>query len=283
MKVVIDDRSGFCFGVVSAIEKAEKALAKGEQIYCLGDIVHNHQEVKRLEKMGMHTIDHEKYFSLKNCKVLLRAHGEPPKTYEYAKANSIELLDGTCPVVLKLQQRVRKGFSDIQAKNGQLVLLGKKGHAEIAGLNGQTGNQAIIIENEDDLHKIDPERPTLVFSQTTKSLEDFHKLTAQIKQQANAETAIKDTICRQVAHRVPRMKEFAAQHDVIIFVSGQKSSNGKALFKVCQSINPNSHFVSDKTELRPEWHTGYQSVGITGATSTPRWLMQEIADTLSLD
>lgn len=283
MKIVIDDKSGFCFGVVSAIRKAEEALAKGERIYCLGDIVHNHDEVKRLEALGMQTISHEEFFQLSNCTVLLRAHGEPPSTYQHAKDLNITLLDGTCPVVLKLQERVGRGFSELQAKNGQLVLLGKKGHAEIAGLNGQTGNRAIVVENENDLSQIDPERPVLVFSQTTKSLDDFHRLSEKIKAQSRSEVEIKDSICRQVAHRVPRMKEFAAQYDVILFVAGKKSSNGRALFDVCCSVNPNCHFVSSKDELKAEWFKNFQSVGITGATSTPRWQMDEIANSLPLD
>lgn len=283
MKVVIDDKSGFCFGVVSAIRKAEDALAKGEKIYCLGDIVHNHDEVKRLEALGMQTISNEEFSQLSNCTVLIRAHGEPPSTYQYAKANNITLIDGTCPVVLKLQERVGKGFTELQSKKGQLVLLGKKGHAEITGLNGQADNQAIVVENEEDLNQIDPELPVLVFSQTTKSLDDFHRLSEKIKAQSRSEVEIKDSICRQVAHRVPRMKEFAAQHDVILFVAGKKSSNGKALFEVCQAVNPNSHFISSKEELKAEWLKNFQSVGITGATSTPAWQMEEIANNLPID
>jgi 4-hydroxy-3-methylbut-2-enyl diphosphate reductase len=281
MKVVIDDKSGFCFGVVNAIQKAEELLRRGEKVYCLGDIVHNQLEVERLQQFGLETIDHEHYFQLSGCKVLLRAHGEPPSTYHYARENNIELIDGTCPVVLKLQQRVKKGFENLQTENGQLILLGKKGHAEISGLNGQTGNKAIIVEEEEDLQQIDPDKPALVFSQTTKSLDDFHRLSEKIKGRMKTKTEIKDTICRQVAHRVPRMKEFAAQHDAIIFVSGKKSSNGKALFKICKSINPNSFFISDKDELPPGQFKNYQSVGITGATSTPRWQMEEIANILT--
>ncbi len=283
MQVVIDDKAGFCFGVVNAIQKAESLLAKGEQIYCLGDIVHNNQEIARLEKLGMKTISHREYFKLNNCKVLLRAHGEPPQTYRYAKENQIELIDGTCPVVLKLQQRVHQGFDEIQSKNGQLVLLGKKGHAEITGLDGQTGNKAIIVETEADLNALDPQKPTLIFSQTTKSLEDFAKLSEKIKKQVEAETIIKDTICRQVAHRVPRMTEFAAKFDVILFIGGKKSSNGKALYQVCKSVNPNSYFISDTREFDPSWTQGCASVGITGATSTPRWQMEELSGILTKD
>lgn len=280
MKITIDDKSGFCFGVINAVTKAEEALTNGGSIYCLGDIVHNQQEVQRLEKLGLRTITRDEYFNLKNCTVLLRAHGEPPATYEHARRANIRLIDGTCPVVLKLQDRVRKGFEELQPKNGQLVLLGKKGHAEIEGLNGQTGEQAIIVETEADLLKIDPDRPVLVFSQTTKSLDEFRRLSGKISSTARAGAEIKDSICRQVANRVPRMREFAAQHDIVVFVGGQKSSNGKALFDVCRSVNPNSHFVSGTDDLRPEWFANCQSVGITGATSTPKWQMQEIADKL---
>jgi len=281
MKVVIDNKSGFCFGVVNAIQKAEQLLRNGEKIYCLGDIVHNQLEVERLEKMGMQTINQEQFLKLSNCKVLLRAHGEPPATYEYARQNNIELIDGTCPVVLKLQQRVLTGFNSISAQNGQLVLLGKKGHAEINGLSGQTGNRAIIIENNEDVDQLDPNKPTIVFSQTTKSLDDFQRLSEKLKEKVNADIEIKDTICRQVANRVPRMKEFAAEHDAIVFVGGQKSSNAKALFQVCQAVNPQSYFISDKSELNTSCFTKYHSVGITGATSTPQWQIEEIADILS--
>lgn len=281
MKVVIDDKSGFCFGVVNAIQKAEELLLQGEKVYCLGDIVHNQLEVERLQNMGLETINQTQYAQLSDCKVLLRAHGEPPSTYDFAKQNNIELIDGTCPVVLKLQQRVKKGFEDLQSENGQLVLLGKKGHAEVNGLNGQTGNKAIIIENEDDLEQLDPHKPTLVFSQTTKSLDDFHRLSTEIRNRVSEKTEIKDTICRQVAHRVPRMREFSAQHDAIIFVSGKKSSNGKALFNICKSVNPNAYFISTKEELNTEEFRKYHSVGITGATSTPRWQMNEIANILT--
>lgn len=278
MKVEIDQKSGFCFGVVNAVSKAEEALQSNEKLYCLGDIVHNGMEVSRLETLGLITIDHKKYFTLKNCKVLLRAHGEPPSTYEYARANNIELIDATCPVVLKLQQRVKKAHEDMQQQQGQVIIFGKKGHAEVKGLLGQTGNQAILVENEADLKQIDPQRPLVMFSQTTKPLDDFHRLSAKIQERAQAPTDIKDTICRQVANRVPLLKIFAAGHDVMIFVGGRKSSNAKLLFAVCQQANPNSYFISGKEELDTNWFTGHQSVGISGATSTPQWLMEEIAE-----
>ncbi|MFV0366654.1 MAG: 4-hydroxy-3-methylbut-2-enyl diphosphate reductase [Mangrovibacterium sp.] len=277
MKITIDEKSGFCFGVVGAIEKAEQLLKNGEKIYCLGDIVHNQMEVKRLENMGLISINHDEYFGLKDCKVLLRAHGEPPSTYEYAEAHNIEIIDGTCPVVLRLQRRVRDGYAHIQNENGQLVLLGKVDHAEVKGLNGQTYNNAIVIENDEDLQLLDPNKPTIVFSQTTKSLDDFHRLKNLISAHVKQETTVKDTICRQVSHRMPNVADFATQHDVIVFVSGKKSSNGKALYQNCKEKNNRTHFVSQLSDVQEEWFINCQSVGITGATSTPQWQMTEVA------
>ncbi|MFV0289404.1 MAG: 4-hydroxy-3-methylbut-2-enyl diphosphate reductase [Mangrovibacterium sp.] len=278
MKVTIDEKSGFCFGVVGAIEKAEQLLRNGEQIYCLGDIVHNQVEVKRLENLGLISINHEQFFQLENCKVLLRAHGEPPSTYEFALKKNIEIIDGTCPVVLRLQNRVRQGYLDITQENGQLVLLGKVDHAEVKGLNGQTNNRAIVIENDEDIKLLDPNKPTIVFSQTTKSLTDFHRLKDKITDYVSAQTTVKDTICRQVSHRLPNVEKFSSQHDVIIFVSGKKSSNGKALYENCKRVNQHTYFVSQLSDVLPEWFANCKSVGITGATSTPQWQMQEIAD-----
>lgn len=276
MKVEIDQKSGFCFGVVNAIEKAEEALKDGE-LYCLGDIVHNGMEIKRLEGLGLKTIDHETFFTLKNCRVLLRAHGEPPSTYEYAKANNIELIDATCPVVLKLQHRVKKAHDQMKDEGGQIIIYGKKGHAEVIALDGQTENKSVIIENEDDLLQIDPDKPAWIFSQTTKSVDEFHRLSAKIKENSNVNVEAKDTICRQVANRIPRLKIFAKQHDVIVFVGGKKSSNAKLLFEVCKHINTRSYFVSAIEEIEPQWFSGSKSVGISGATSTPQWLMEEAA------
>ena len=278
MKVTIDPKSGFCFGVVNAVQKAEDTLQMKEKLYCLGDIVHNGMEVDRLEKLGLVTIDREQFLKLKDCTVLLRAHGEPPSTYEFAKANNIELIDATCPVVLKLQQRVKKAYLEMQEKDGQIILFGKPGHAEVVGLSGQTNDEAVVIENEQDLKKIDPEKPAYLFAQTTKSIDKFHLLADKIKQNTSQEFVAKDTICRQVANRVPRMKEFSKEHDVILFVGGKKSSNAKFLFEVCRQYNPNSYFVSNKTELQTGWFEGKSSVGICGATSTPQWLMEEIAE-----
>ena len=278
MKVVIDQNSGFCFGVINAIKKAEENLKNDEYLYCLGDIVHNDMEISRLEKLGLRTIDHQQFLTLKNCKVLLRAHGEPPSTYEHARNNNIELIDATCPVVLKLQQRIKKAHEDMRQKEGQIVIFGKKGHAEVTGLNGQTGNNAILIENELDLTQIDPEKPLIMFSQTTKPLDEFYRLSGKIQEKAQASTEIKDTICRQVANRVPQLKTFASHHDVIIFVGGKKSSNAKMLFDICKQTNPNSYFVSATNEIETGWFENCETVGISGATSTPQWLMEEIAE-----
>ncbi len=278
MKVEIDHKSGFCFGVVNAIKKAEETLDQGEKLYCLGDIVHNGMEIKRLEALGLVTIDREQYLNLKNCRVLLRAHGEPPSTYEHAQANNIELIDATCPVVLKLQQRVKKAYEQMEAEDGQIILFGKKGHAEVTGLNGQTNNQSIIIEDEDDLKQVDPDKPAFLFSQTTKSIDQFQQLAQKLQENAKQPLTVKDTICRQVANRVPRVKEFASQHDILIFVGGKKSSNARFLFDVCKQTNPDSYFISNLAELDENWFQNKQSAGICGATSTPQWLMEQVAE-----
>lgn len=278
MKVEIDHKSGFCFGVVNAIKKAEETLGRGEKLYCLGDIVHNGMEIKRLEALGLVTIDREEYLNLKNCRVLLRAHGEPPSTYEHARANNIELIDATCPVVLKLQQRVKKAYEQMEAEDGQIILFGKKGHAEVTGLNGQTKDQSIIIEDEEDLKQVDPDKPAFLFSQTTKSIDHFQQLAQRLQKNAKQPLIVKDTICRQVANRVPRMKEFASQHDILIFVGGKKSSNARFLFDVCKQTNPDSYFISTLEELDENWFQNKQSAGICGATSTPQWLMEQVAE-----
>ncbi len=278
MKVTIDEKSGFCFGVVNAIDMAEDTLQQEEKLYCLGDIVHNGMEVNRLESLGLETIDREHFFKLKDCKVLLRAHGEPPSTYEYARENNIKLIDATCPVVLKLQLRVKKAHEEMEQKDGQIILFGKPGHAEVIGLSGQTNDEAIIIENEDDLKKIDAEKKAYFFSQTTKSIEKFHHLAKKIKNRSSQEIQVKDTICRQVANRVPRLTSFAKEHEIILFVGGKKSSNARFLFEVCQESNKHSYFVSNKDEIDVTWFDGKSTVGICGATSTPQWLMEEIAD-----
>jgi 4-hydroxy-3-methylbut-2-en-1-yl diphosphate reductase len=279
MIVEIDKKSGFCFGVIKAIKSAESELENSNLLYCLGDIVHNEKEVSRLGKMGLKSISKEEYFALKNCKVLIRAHGEPPETYNYADKNNIELIDATCPVVLTLQEKVKYSYNSKIKEKGQIVIFGKKGHAEIEGLNGQTDHNAIIIESIADVNKIDMQRPVSLYSQTTKRIEDFHKIASLIKTkiQPDVPVEIKDTICRQVSNRVPNLKVFASKYDLILFVAGKKSSNGKYLFSVCKEENPNSYSISQLDEIENRWFSEIKSVGICGATSTPNWLMEEVA------
>jgi 4-hydroxy-3-methylbut-2-enyl diphosphate reductase len=277
--IEIDQKSGFCFGVVNAIGKAEETLQTVDLLYSLGHIVHNELEVKRLQKLGLRTITHEEYFTIKDCKVLIRAHGEPPSTYEYARENHITLIDATCPVVLKLQQRVKKAAETMNSENGQLVIFGHLGHAEVAGLAGQTKNEAIIIDDPEDFRKLDPLRPVVVFSQTTKSVGDFRKLTQNIREQSQSgRVETHDTICRQVSNRVDHLDQFATRFDVIIFAGGRQSSNSQVLFDVCKKQNEHSYFVSTPEELNPEWFSGIETVGICGATSTPQWLMEKLAE-----
>lgn len=279
MIVEIDQKSGFCFGVSNAIRKAEETLNADGMLYSLGYIVHNELEVSRLQKIGLKTIDHEEFFKLKNCKVLIRAHGEPPSTYEYALKNNITIIDATCPVVLKLQQRVKKAADSMLKENGQVVIFGHQGHAEVDGLAGQTNNSAIVIEHPDDFEKVDPSRPVVVFSQTTKSVSDFKKLAQNIQEQAKQGSVESyDTICRQVSNRVPHLAKFAVRFDVVIFVGGQRSSNAQVLFDVCKTQNEHSYFVSSPDDLNTAWFSGVNTVGICGATSTPQWLMEKVAD-----
>lgn len=283
MIIEIDQKSGFCFGVVNAIGKAEEMLKTEEMLYSLGHIVHNEQEVKRLQDLGLKTIDHEQFFKLKNCKVLIRAHGEPPSTYEYALKNNISLIDATCPVVLKLQERVKKAAQTMKDENGQVVIFGHQGHAEVTGLAGQTNDSALIVDHPDDLEKIDPSRPVTVFSQTTKSVDDFRKLNENIRSRSNPGLVqTHDTICRQVSNRAPHLQKFAACYDVVIFVGGRQSSNAQVLFDVCRGANHRSYFISDPAELQAEWFLNVNSVGICGATSTPKWLMEQVAGRIKL-
>lgn len=278
MIVEIDPKSGFCFGVLNAIGKAEQTLETEGLLYSLGHIVHNELEVKRLGESGLKTISHEEYFKLKDCKVLIRAHGEPPSTYEYALQNNIQLIDATCPVVLRLQQRVRKAAETMRQENGQVVIFGHQGHAEVTGLVGQTHNEAIVVEHSADLQKIDPTRPVVVFSQTTKSVDEFKKLKENIHQQSqNNRLEAHDTICRQVSNRVPHLEKFAGRFEIIIFVGGLLSSNARVLFDVCKQHNERSYFISSPEDLLAHWFSGIQTVGICGATSTPQWLMEKVA------
>lgn len=286
MNVTIDKNSGYCFGVEFAIQMAEDEMENCEELYCLGDIVHNSMEVKRLYEKGLRIIDREQLKELRDTKVLIRAHGEPPETYKTALENNIELIDASCPVVLKLQNRVKHAFDADKTKGGQIVIYGQVGHAEVIGLAGQTGDEAIIVTTEEDLDKIDFSRPVTLFSQTTKSTKGFYHIKSLIEerlQQANQDsTALNanDSICRQVSNREPQLTKFSVEHDVIIFVSGKKSSNGKALYSVCKQHNPNSYFVENEEELEKEWFANAASVGICGATSTPMWLMQQVADSI---
>ena len=275
IKVEIDEGSGFCFGVVTAIHKAEEELAKGETLYCLGDIVHNSREVDRLKTMGLITINREEFKQLKNAKVLLRAHGEPPETYIIARENNIEIIDATCPVVLRLQKRIRQGYLADSDEEKQIVIYGKSGHAEVLGLVGQTDGKAIVIEKAEEAKKLDLNKSIRLFSQTTKSLDEFQEIVEYFKQ-PEATFEYYDTICRQVANRMPKLREFAATHDLIFFVSGKKSSNGKMLFEECLKVNANSHLIDNEKEIDPSLLQNVKSIGVCGATSTPKWLMEKI-------
>lgn len=284
MQVTIDKNSGYCFGVEFAIKMAEDEMEQSDKLYCLGDIVHNDMEVKRLSEKGLVVIDRDQLQELTNCKVLIRAHGEPPETYRTAIQNNIELIDASCPVVLKLQHRVKTAFDKMEKEQGQIVIYGKKGHAEVIGLTGQTLEKAIVVMGESDLDKIDFNRPVTLFSQTTKSTKGFYEISQKIEERiktAKGELTeldynANDSICRQVSNREPQLKKFAEDNDVILFVSGKKSSNGKALYQVCLSQNPRSYFVENETELDPEWFHFGDKVGICGATSTPMWLMEQV-------
>ena len=279
MTVEIDDKSGFCFGVVRAITKAEESLRNAGEVYCLGDIVHNRVEVSRLESLGLKTVRSEDLPALSGKTALIRAHGEPPATYEQAGRHGVRLIDATCPVVAALQLKVKKAYETMKAVGGQVVILGKKGHAEVVGLTGQVGGDAVVIEKLEDLALIDFARPIYLLSQTTQSLELFEAVKAEIYARAAdpAAVTVNDTICRQVSNRNPHLKAFSSRYDTVIFVSGKKSSNGKALFAACIAANPRSHNIEDEGELRAEWFAGCRSVGICGATSTPKWLMEKVA------
>ena len=276
--VEIDKSSGFCFGVVTAIHKAEEELAKGGTLYCLGDIVHNSREVERLKAMGLITINHEKFSRLHHAKVLLRAHGEPPETYETARKNQIEIIDATCPVVLQLQKRIKQEYNRTDDPEKQIVIYGKSGHAEVLGLVGQTAGKAIVIESLEEAKQLDFNKSIRLYSQTTKSLHEFREIVEYIQAHIAPHLTFQyyDTICRQVANRIPNIREFAASHDLIFFVSGKKSSNGKMLFSECLKVNPNSHLIDNVEEIDPTLIAGTRSIGVCGATSTPKWLMEEI-------
>ncbi|WP_192348129.1 4-hydroxy-3-methylbut-2-enyl diphosphate reductase [Algoriphagus sp. Y33] len=284
MQVTIDKNSGYCFGVEFAIKMAEDEMEQSDQLYCLGDIVHNDMEVSRLSEKGLVVIDREQLSELHDCKVLIRAHGEPPETYRTAIENNIELIDASCPVVLKLQHRVKSAFDKMEREEGQIVIYGKKGHAEVIGLTGQTLEKAIVVMEDSDLDKIDFSRPVTLFSQTTKSTKGFYEISQKIeeriqaaKQEVNRDTFNpNDSICRQVSNREPQLHRFSQENDVILFVSGKKSSNGKALYQVCLGQNARSYFIENETEINPDWFHKDEKVGICGATSTPMWLMEQV-------
>lgn len=282
LHIEIDASSGFCFGVTTAIRKAEEELQTSASLCCLGDIVHNGSECERLHTLGLQTIDHSALANLpKGTKVLLRAHGEPPATYDLARERGICIIDATCPVVLQLQRRIKKVYSEKQ--HPQIVIYGKRGHAEVLGLVGQTNGEAIVIEGVEEAAKLDFSRSIALFSQTTKPLEGFRKIVDYITHHMQAPATFRyfDTICRQVANRLPNIKAFAARHDVVVFVCGLKSSNGRVLHEACKQVNPHAYLVDTPEAIRSEWFKEASSVGICGATSTPKWLMERCADKIS--
>lgn len=283
-KIEIDEKSGFCFGVTTAIKKAEEELEKYGTLYCLGDIVHNSKEMERLKEMGLTTIDHEQFKKLKNVRVLLRAHGEPPETYKIAKENNIEIIDATCPVVLKLQKRIKQEYTNGDNKKKQIIIYGKRGHAEVLGLVGQTDGNAKVIQSIEEARTLDFSTNTYLYSQTTKSLEGFNKVTDYIREniKENVDFKYYDTICRQVANRMPDISHFASEHELIYFVSGKKSSNGKMLYEECLKVNPNSKLIEDESEVVESDIINCSSIGICGATSTPKWLMEKVKDKIEL-
>ncbi len=286
MLVEIDKRSGFCFGVQNAVEIAEKALIRGEKVFSLGPIVHNDMEVERLASLGLVSINHSEFLKLRDCKVLIRAHGEPPETYIIAEKNNILIIEATCPIVKKLQSKIKDIWKKADETKGQIVIFGKPGHAEVVGLLGQTENEGILISGPGDLDKINVTRPVALFSQTTMSVKDYENIAYLIRQRM-IEKGVRDpdellhvnrTICGQVSNREPHLRTFAKKHEVLVFVSGKESSNGKMLYSVCKNVNPETHFISSPEEIRKEWFTGKRSAGVCGATSTPKWLIEKVYD-----
>jgi 4-hydroxy-3-methylbut-2-en-1-yl diphosphate reductase len=289
MKVEIDRKSGFCFGVQNAVEIAEKALLKGEKVFSLGPIVHNDKEVERLSALGLVSIDHEQFLKLKDCKVLIRAHGEPPETYQTAQKNNITIIEATCPIVKKLQSRIKDTWKADRDSNGQVVIFGKSGHAEVVGLLGQIEDKGILVSGPGDLKKIDITKPVRLFAQTTMSIRDYTDFAELIRWEMKKKGItdidnmlhVNNTICGQVSNREPHLRSFAKKHDVLIFVSGRESSNGKMLFSICRSVNPESYFISSPDEIDREWFKGKKTAGICGATSTPKWLIEKVFETVS--
>jgi 4-hydroxy-3-methylbut-2-en-1-yl diphosphate reductase len=289
MVVEIDKQSGFCFGVQNAVEIAEKALLKGEKVFSLGPIVHNDKEVDRLSSLGLLSINHVEYAKLKNCKVLIRAHGEPPETYKIAEKNNLTIIEATCPIVKRLQSKIRETWLRTKEGSGQVVIFGKPGHAEVVGLLGQINNEGILVSGPDDFSKIDISKPVYLFAQTTMSVNEYSNLSDILRTKMEEKgifepgksLVINKTICGQVSNREPHLKKFAEKHDTIVFVSGRESSNGKMLYSVCKNVNADTHFVSSPDEIDKSWFTGKKSVGICGATSTPKWLIENIRDIIS--
>ena len=288
MHIEIDPQAGFCFGVTRVVKKAEEIIRDDGQLYCLGEIVHNQKEIERLEGKGLKTITYEEYLKLSDCKVLIRAHGEPPETYLYAQANNIELIDGTCPIVLRLQSKIKHDFADTQESGTQIVIFGKVDHAEVRGLAGQTSYKSVIVESPADIEKIDFSKPVHLYAQTTMSTSRYVELQKVIISRAadhgfdKPSLKCTNSICRQVSGRMPQLSEFCKRHDVILFVSYKQSSNGKLLFTHCKTVNENSYFVTDLKDIRADWFRNAKSIGITGATSTPGWLLREFAENISI-
>jgi 4-hydroxy-3-methylbut-2-enyl diphosphate reductase len=289
MVVEIDKQSGFCFGVQNAVEIAEKALLNGEKVFSLGPIVHNDKEVDRLSSLGLVSIDHDVFSNLRNCKVLIRAHGEPPETYIIAEKNNITIIEATCPIVKRLQSKIRETWIRTKESNGQVVIFGKPGHAEVVGLLGQINNEGVLVSGPADFEKIDISKPVYLFAQTTMSVKEYSNLSdilrTRMEEKGIPDTGknliINKTICGQVSNREPHLMAFAKKHDTIVFVSGRESSNGKMLYSVCKNVNSDTHFVSSAEELDNSWFSGKKSVGICGATSTPKWLIENIRDIIS--
>lgn len=282
MEIEIDKGSGFCFGVTTAISKAEEELSTAENLYCLGDIVHNGKECERLRKMGLITVGHNALNQLSDVKMLLRAHGEPPSTYKLANLRNIHLIDATCPVVLNLQKKIKRDYDADMSHTQQIVIYGKNGHAEVVGLVGQTNGNAIVIECLDDAKLLDFSRSIRLYSQTTMSLEGFNEIVNYIKEHISPSASFfyYDTICRQVANRISNIRDFAEKHDVVLFVCGKKSSNGKVLYNECRSVNIRTYIIDDPEEIDYGWLEGVSTIGVCGATSTPKWLMEECRDAI---
>ncbi|MFZ2339001.1 MAG: 4-hydroxy-3-methylbut-2-enyl diphosphate reductase [Bacteroidales bacterium] len=286
MKIEIDRKSGFCFGVHNAVEIAEEALLDGEKVYSLGPLMHNDMEMQRLSSLGLITVDHEQFSALKNCKVLIRAHGEPPETYRLALENNITIIEATCPIVRKLQSKIKKTWNEIRDRKGQIVIFGKPGHAEVIGLLGQTDNKGLLVSKASDIEKIDFSRPVALFSQTTMEITEFANIRQLLYDRMKAkgvadpeqDLIVFNTVCGQFSGREPNLRAFAAEHETVIFVSGKDSSNGRMLYSVCKQINPDTHFISSVEEIEKSWFEGKESVGICGATSTPKWLIKIVKE-----